>query len=40
MMKNSKLGGINYNDENKAVAFEGGYEPSEYANLPVSSDIK
>lgn len=36
----SRLGGIAYNEGSNNAAVEGAYDPSQYANLPVSSDLK
>ena len=39
-MRQSNLnGGANY-EQNKQIAVEGGYQPSDYANLPVSMEVK
>ena len=39
-MRQSNLNnGGNY-DQNKQISVEGGYQPSDYANLPVSMEVK
>lgn len=39
-MRQSNLNGGNSYEQNKQINVEGGYQPSEYANLPVSMEVK